>query len=1180
MSKVRKTFLFGLVFLLAASFVLLAATFMMNDTKVHALDYDETKAETTIKVEFYIPEEAQVGGSLPAGTVINRGISFFNWIGDGNQGLKPGYKLAYDVYSPTPIPGLGFFGGAEQGGEWRSWDLRFTEEVDQNGISAQSHADMTDYIGNGWYSREIEFGQFLTVDNGGLASSHWVTMLEAKSPIPYEKLTVYIKNARILDENGGIVNYCFFKGTTDTAYSISIYNFPTKLSECADPEDNYMYAPPEGDPATSIVTEGTEENVRRIKTTAEYVENVAPATLSFPSPVQGINRDLNLSEITDLDGATLTEAKVYTLGENDVIGEEIAVNNFVVNFSAMGKYRVELKAMKGDLETNAVLYLWTVDPAVPFIFEADTDVIARLYEDKSEITLPAISAYYKDQRFPITPVVTFNDTNVAVTSVESGFTFTPADYGDYVVQYTYTDPDNAEKTVSAAPVTIRVGVMNIDISGLELAEKEDGTLYGVGEIGTAYDLSKVVFTDPVNGVTEYTVKISKGGVPVTEGLTGTSSADYAFLTDVPGEYTMKFSAVNFMGETIPQELTLNISAIEGMVTKLKLYVPEELREEGIRKTAEIRVFTWLEGPAIGARDTINYSIYMPDPIPGVGMIDFLGDGNGVAGWGKFSATGSGLTGNEKDVEGIPFTATADLTEKLQDADGNSGWYARSVPVPTCYTGVGAMCDMVLYVDTTAAVGEYIEVYLRDIYFESDDGIVNVYYNGMQTTQAPSIFAANNPPTPGGYALATSLDGTQNNAIKVEISVPETHRAADTAKELTIRLFGWQQKAIPGKGTFSFDIKMDSPIAGVGYANAYGDNTSSIGWNALLTGSETDTDGVALATDADLSDKLSDWYTREIPYDSGSATQGIADIFIVVKTSAAVGEKITIYLDNIKFIAEDDTATVYFAGGSTEPALSSSITASNIDASSLPEPDNYAVEGAAYYADGPMLYKRALPENNEIECSQPYTFSDNLAYDYNDREFVDYTLSIIGPDYNAVEVNGKTFTPTKRGNYMVTITASNENGTLKQMFTITAIDDVAPVIGEMTLPKDATVGKGVTLTPPPVTDNASAAEDIIVRLTVLDPDNNTVTLEDNKFTPKKAGEYTIKVIAIDEANNASNGEFKLTVAEKSTSGGDGGSDTQKGGGCSGVVGLNAVLVLSLVCVAAFVVVIGKKTIKNK
>ena len=97
MSKAKKLYVILLAALLAVSFSLFAATLVQSKPEASALEVSEVKAETTIKVEFSIPEEARVGGSLEAGTIINRGVSLFNWIGDGNQGLKPGYKLAYDV---------------------------------------------------------------------------------------------------------------------------------------------------------------------------------------------------------------------------------------------------------------------------------------------------------------------------------------------------------------------------------------------------------------------------------------------------------------------------------------------------------------------------------------------------------------------------------------------------------------------------------------------------------------------------------------------------------------------------------------------------------------------------------------------------------------------------------------------------------------------------------------------------------------------------------------------------------------------------------------------------------------------------------------------------------------------------------------------------------------------------
>lgn len=708
MSRARR---FTAAVIAAILLACLSVTFVTFSTKssrpVKAVEENAQMADKTMKVTFDIPKEAQVGGGLPTGTSINRGISFFNWIGANNASLTKGSRLVYETYSPTPVAGLGGFSGYEQNGTWGAWENFYDDTtVDQNGYSAKSNADLSEVIGNGWYSREIALPDSLTVKLpsgiGGNASSHWATHLDTPSPVPYEKLEVYFRNVRVVDEKGNILYYCFYNGDAEQAVSMYAMNAP---------QAGTRYCPPANDPSAEQVTVGS-DTPWQIKTMVEYSE-VAPIAIEQTAKTGAINTDIDLASMVNLQGATL---KSITASDED--SNVVLVADNKMNVSAAGAYKIVYRAEKDGLSYTFVTVVYALDPTIPFIIPDDLKAIETLYDDKTvPVELPVIRVYYNGSETNATLTVKDkNGSEITVTQNGDNYTFVVEKCGIYSVVYSFKD-GTAELVTDKIDVT--VGVAKIDLENID-----------EGLVGTAYSLSKFVLDDPEAGA----VALSKIEITAPDGRAidlGTQKD--SFMPTEAGAYPVVCEGIDYKGDTIKAEGTIVINGADDMVIKVSVPVAELARADGVKKYAVIRLFDDYRFNSMTTRDIFSYDIYMPNPLPGVGMLSMLEDGEGPSGsgaWNFFTAYDTEENGKGTDTDGIVVEGTNDLTSKLKNAEGKSVWHTRQFNLPKGWSGKDIR-DFAFEINTTAACGETIDVYFKNIKFIRRDATETLVFTGSE-----------------------------------------------------------------------------------------------------------------------------------------------------------------------------------------------------------------------------------------------------------------------------------------------------------------------------------------------------------------------------------------------------------------------------------------------------------------
>lgn len=129
-----------------------------------------------------------------------------------------------------------------------------------------------------------------------------------------------------------------------------------------------------------------------------------------------------------------------------------------------------------------------------------------------------------------------------------------------------------------------------------------------------------------------------------------------------------------------------------------------------------------------------------------------------------------------------------------------------------------------------------------------------------------------------------------------------------------------------------------------------------------------------------------------------------------------------------------------------------------------------------------------------------------------------------------------------------------------------IDEEDPVVSAANVPQTGKVGVELALPEATVTDNSG--ETIRATVTVKDPEGKTVTVINGKFTPAKAGEYTVVYKAADSAGNEGvSPEYKIQVAP---------ADKDEGG-CKSAAGLvsGGAALAGALAVVLVVTVVGKR-----
>lgn len=166
----------------------------------------------------------------------------------------------------------------------------------------------------------------------------------------------------------------------------------------------------------------------------------------------------------------------------------------------------------------------------------------------------------------------------------------------------------------------------------------------------------------------------------------------------------------------------------------------------------------------------------------------------------------------------------------------------------------------------------------------------------------------------------------------------------------------------------------------------------------------------------------------------------------------------------------------------------------------------------------------LPAQTEADYGANYVVPAVTAKRKNSEVAVTYKVFNAANEEVAVE-NGA-FAVSQIEDYVIVYTAQDEAGSAEARIIVKINDTRTPMLTPCAFNGKTIILNGEVSVPECLVAVATG-EELTATVTVLDPDLNEVTLENGKFTPDKAGNYTVKYTAV-SAVNGKTGSAELTL----------------------------------------------------
>ena len=695
------------------------------------------------RFEIAIPEEYLEGGEK-ANSEFLFTINLNRAWGEINNVTKS-TVLSYDVYSPNPVAGVGFVSSQDRQ-NWKFLTANFTDSypasggmVDADGNPVSTTADLSAYITNGWYHREIT----LTAFPGGAGLAHVIVGVHKAADVVWSaddlvdgnKIVVYYKNI-CYDINGNIVE---------------AVNQPTNLTEGLT-KDNFTEQQKNGDvlngalgwQTISPFDEGTttvKDSITLSAGTGDFT-GVDPATAVTDG---GVGAEMDFTAMKDAAGAALTSKENFSVTVN---GKAAAGGKYTPTEEDAGNAQVVVSFGSGDHKMTYKYTAVIVENLNKYSFkESDFSGIARTADSMHDVVLPAVNAYVQGQATVASEIsVTCGGEPVALTDGENGAkVFRPASSGSeeneykttYTVRYFAQDPEDESNTAEFTFDIVSDWVKDpvIDLSSLPLDKTTDGE-YRVDVYGSEVSVPTTVkandYSDgDADALIDATLSkvLDPFGDEVELQASGENTVFRANIStdnSLNGYYRLVYTATNDKGFSAEASANVQVGHESGMVIHWRVYTGSNAA--GTAKATSVTLYGWFNNLyRFMPGDSLSYEMYVPSGVDGA-MIDFEFEDT----WGVMSShkTSDNVAYFDlEDADGVPMNETPEAAK--------TGWVTRTFALPSEMlndvsgeTTSNLVTHLLLTLNTTDAIeGEYIDIYFRNIKIVGQTTLETVLYDG-------------------------------------------------------------------------------------------------------------------------------------------------------------------------------------------------------------------------------------------------------------------------------------------------------------------------------------------------------------------------------------------------------------------------------------------------------------------
>ncbi len=241
---------------------------------------------------------------------------------------------------------------------------------------------------------------------------------------------------------------------------------------------------------------------------------------------------------------------------------------------------------------------------------------------------------------------------------------------------------------------------------------------------------------------------------------------------------------------------------------------------GTVKEAATSVYGWngdaLSGFTFAAGDKISYEYLVEDSsanISGLGTIDFQSN----AYYNLLSAY------NTNHTYGSAYSTASDLTGIIGFKNGY--WVREVIDMPNDLAETNGMGHFLLGVKTTDAVDvdkDYVVYYRNIIVIGADGKTRHVIFDGSQNLNTSNFVSNNASMTVTKAAYSTAKDNVlvpKSGEDVIDIGITFTNTAAGEEKFGEVAVItdigNWAGKTLNSTDVISYDIMLDSPVAGLG-----------------------------------------------------------------------------------------------------------------------------------------------------------------------------------------------------------------------------------------------------------------------------------------------------------------------------------------------------------------------------